>query len=451
MKEEGMAPLARISRLIGFLSIIVASNHADLASGYPVVSQECKSDPIACAIDGKLSAVSIYGEIGSDDSKFFEDIDKAIPSDQPFPQVYVNSEGGSMRDAMTIGRILRKRNGSVESGSPFLKYDFIECSSACVIVAAGATHRLLNHIGIHQGHYDRYKGPKEWSATPVSDSDADEHLKYYDEMGIDPSIKEIIKRTPFNDMYNVYYDPTEDYKDQQITKLGFHMENRAALGTIGHPTQDEMWHSEDHKYWEVINYGSNRAISYFVTAILRTHAPFNPDYELANKALQVGVDRNDLPSMHNLAYHLLYGKGAKKNEKKSTELYLKAARLGNPYSQNNVGWAYYKGIGVKRNIPEAVFWTTRAADQGVSFAYGTLCEMYDGGDVFKPNNVEAYKWCRLAVATEAEGHARANDVKILVRFRKKMSQAEIDEGEVLFKSWRPLKGVTTQMGDTDDG
>ena len=130
---------------------------------------------------------------------------------------------------------------------------------------------------------------------------------------------------------------------------------------------------------------------------------------------------------------------------------MKAAQLGYAHSQNNVGWAYYKGEGVKRSIPDAVFWITRAADQGVSFAYGSLCEMYDAGDVFRPSNVQAYKWCRLAVETEAAGHVRSNDVDILVRFRKKMNQAEIDEAETLIKNWAPLKPVYSQMGDTDDG
>jgi hypothetical protein len=313
------------------------------AVAYPIVSQECKGDPIACAADGKLDTVSIYGEISYEDGLFFENIDKAIPADKPFPKIYLNSEGGSLNEAIIIGRILRKRQASVESGSPFLKYDFIECSSACVLVAAGATHRMLNHIGLHQGHLESYKGPKKWSVSASPDSVNDKLFSYLDEMAIDPAVKDIIRATPFQDMTDIYYDPAEDYQDQQITKLGFHMENGPAPSKTGHPTLEEMWHAQDRKYWELINYGNNRAIQDFVRYVLRAHANEEPNYELANKILQVGVDRNDPVSMHNLAYHLLYGKGAKKDAKKSTELYLKAAQLGYAHSQNNVGWAYYKG------------------------------------------------------------------------------------------------------------
>ena len=77
--------------------------------------------------------------------------------------------------------------------------------------------------------------------------------------------------------------------------------------------------------------------------------------------------------------------------------------------------------------------------------------MYDAGDVFRPNKVQAYKWCRLAVDTEPPGHVRSNDADILVRFRKKMTQAEIDEAETFVKDWEPLKPIYGQMVDTDDG
>jgi hypothetical protein len=442
MKESGMVTLTKISRLIWFLSIIVFSNYADIAFCYPIVSQECKSDPIACSIDGKLTIVSIYGLIGSEDSKFFREIDRVIPADQPFPKVYLNSQGGRTQDAMIIGRILRKRHGSVESGSPFLKYDFTQCSSACVIVAAGASYRLLNHIGLHQGHYDLYEGPTKWLPTPASEADTNKMFAYFDEMGINPQIKDIIKNTPFNDMYDTYYDSKVSYLDQTITKLGFHMENRSARGNIIFPTRKMIEEFETHTFWEAVNYGSNQAILDFVTNVLRTSSTAVPNYELASKIFQIGIDRNDPVSMFYLANYLQLGLGVEKDEKKAIELSLKSARLGYHHSQNNIGWSYYKGIGVNRNIPEAVFWVTRSADQGNAFAYGSLCEMYDGGDVFIPNNVEAYKWCQLAVNSEPDGDEKTNDAEILVKFRKLMSQKEINEGEALTKSWKPIKSVS---------
>ena len=146
----------RFSGLFVLVSLGAFYSNTGPAFAYPVVSAECKSDPVACAKGGKLEAVSIYGKIGYEDFKFFEAIDEAIPADKPFPKVYLDSEGGSRSAGMTIGRILRKRHATVESGSPFIADTYIECSSSCVFVAAGATTRMLNHIGLHQGHLDVY-------------------------------------------------------------------------------------------------------------------------------------------------------------------------------------------------------------------------------------------------------------------------------------------------------
>jgi TPR repeat protein len=84
--------------------------------------------------------------------------------------------------------------------------------------------------------------------------------------------------------------------------------------------------------------------------------------------------------------------------------------LGLAASENNVGWHYYKGDGIKRSIPDAVFWITRSAEQGEPFAYGSLCEMYDAGDTFAKDNIEAYKWCKLAANEEPDGQVRSGSV-----------------------------------------
>ena len=130
-------------------------------NAFPIVSAECRSDAIACAKKGKLDKVSIYGFISKEDRIFFENLDNAITDDLPFPKIYLNSEGGHGKDGLAVGRILRKHKATVVSGSPFFEDHFIECTSACVFIAAGAITRQLDHIGIHQGHLTYYNGPHE--------------------------------------------------------------------------------------------------------------------------------------------------------------------------------------------------------------------------------------------------------------------------------------------------
>ena len=421
------------------------------AFAIPIVSSECKPDPIKCAKDGKLDAVEIFSEIRNEDYDFFKSLDEAIPQDAPFPKVYLDSEGGSASVGMFIGEILRKRKATVIGGSPFIPDKFIECSSACAFIAAGATTRQLNHIGIHQGHYFSYKGPKNWSITPVESDHTEKAVKYFIDMGIDPQIGEILRNTPHNSMADFFFDPSKPSEEQTITKLGFHMDGTSIDSVITKP--DEFKSSLDlyrDRLRAAIDYGSIEAIYLLEREILTVRNGQTPDYKEAIKLLEIGASRDDPHSIHSLGYYALYGKGMKRDPKKSAQYYLRSAKLGMAGSQNNVGWAFYKGEGVPRSIPDAVYWITRSAEQGEPFAYGSLCEMYDAGDVFKRDKLEFYKWCRLAVDQEPEGKARDNDVHILEHLKKKMTPSEIIDGDKLVERWRPLKPTNTRMGDVED-
>jgi TPR repeat protein len=419
---------------------------------YPIVSNECKSDPVKCAIDGKLKSIEIYGYIGYSDFELINALHRELTPDAIFPVVYLDSPGGRMIYAIEIGKILRERKATVITGSPYIDEKNIECSSACVFIAAGAVTRQLNHIGLHNGHSFDYKGPKKWTREELSSSAMSAFLNYLDTMGIDPEVKKIILSTPSDQITDFYFDPSEDRKKQKIVKLGFHMLRGAHPQKAKPPVSDEIAAEAARlRFINAIQYGSNSAIHDYVREILKSEPDEEPNYEEANKWLKIGADRNDPVSLHNLAFHLLNGKGEKADPERATQLFLRAARLGMAESQNNVGWHYYSGIGVKRSIADAVYWITRAADQGEPFAYGSLCEIYDAGDAFEPNNIEAYKWCYLAVEHEPDGHAKKGDERIFEKFKAKMSDEDRKKAEDLAKAWKPLKDAGGGMRDTDDG
>ena len=421
-------------------------------AAYPIVSQDCKADPVQCAKDGRLTAVEIYGVIGYEDQNFFEDIDAAIPADKPFPKVYVDSQGGSGTVGEAIGRILRKRQATVEGGSPFIPETIVECTSACVFVAAGATTRLLNHVGIHQGRYTHYKGPKNWYIEPIESEKTERNIKYFVEVGIDPEIGEIIHSTPPDRLAEFYFTPEEPSSDQKIVKLGFHMEGTPTATAIKMPvTEQDYQEARDKRITTAIDYGSTQAIYDMTRDLLRSYDGQEPNYAEAIKWFEIGASRDDAHSLHMLGYYALYGKGMKRDPKKSTEYYLRAAKLGYSGSQNNVGWAFYKGDGIKRSIPDAVFWVTRSAEQGEPFAYGSLCEMHAAGDAFIRDDIEAFKWCRLAVDQEPEGNARDNDIKLLQSYIHHMSAEDIKKGRNLADKWAPLRQTTSKMGDVSEG
>ena len=70
----------------------------------------------------------------------------------------------------------------------------------------------------------------------------------------------------------------------------------------------------------------------------------------------------------------------------------KAAELGCPKSQNDLGWCYANGLGVAQNNPTARKWLLKAAEQGFELAQMNLAIFYDHFFQYK----EAVKWFEKA-------------------------------------------------------
>jgi TPR repeat protein len=438
-----------ISKMI---AIAITGLLPSMAVAYPLVSNECKPDPVKCAKDGHLDGIEIYGKIGYSDYDLFNKVNAAIAPDATFPKIYLDSPGGSILAAIEIGKILRTRKATVISGSPYMAETHFLCGSACIFVAAGATKRQLSHIGFHSAYWNTFSGPRNWTSTDLKKDEMKEDFLYLDQMGIDPEVKNIIENTPSKEVVEYYFNSAEPWASQKIVQLGFRMLQDVPTPEMKLPVRDdEVGAALYAQYVNAIKYGNNEAISDYVIEILKTPPGEEIDYEEANRWLQIGADRGDPNSLHSLAFHLQKGLGTEKNVDLAVKYYLRAAQLGFAPSQNNVGWHYYQGDGVVRRIPEAVFWITRSADQGEPFAYGSLCEIYDAGDAFEANDIEAYKWCWLAVEHEPAGRVRENDRSILQKFMAKLSGDALKKAQKLAETWTPLRDSGRHMSDPDDG
>ena len=70
---------------------------------------------------------------------------------------------------------------------------------------------------------------------------------------------------------------------------------------------------------------------------------------------------------------MLSGRGRhKKDGAKAVDWYRKAADVGDPNAQFNLGYCYWTGDGVKKDTDEAVKWFRKAAEQGNALAIETL-------------------------------------------------------------------------------
>ena len=100
----------------------------------------------AASVTLKLNVITITGAIDSRTPQEFTTAAKRI---RDWGLVILDSEGGDVVSALTIGRLIRARNFETDVTNNAL------CASACIfILAAGVDRSAYGRIGIHRPHYD---------------------------------------------------------------------------------------------------------------------------------------------------------------------------------------------------------------------------------------------------------------------------------------------------------
>ena len=74
------------------------------------------------------------------------------------------------------------------------------------------------------------------------------------------------------------------------------------------------------------------------------------------------------------------------------EWYTNAAHQGFAQAQNDLGWMYEKGLGVRQDDQRAVEWYTNAAHQGFAEAQYNLGAMYYNGQGVSQNKSTAKRY-----------------------------------------------------------
>jgi ATP-dependent protease ClpP protease subunit len=428
--------------------LVVFLLQATPLAAYPLVDAQCKDDPQVCIEAGKLDYVSIYGDIGDEDLEFFTMLDKSLPPDAPFPRVFLNSYGGKVSAGIGIGRILRKHQAAVESGSPVVPDSTLQCSSACALVAQGAAHRRLTHVGLHSTSVRVQTGENVWETQAGS---MDDVMEYMTEMGATAGAKKLIARTDFDEMMQFAFDPVQPVDDQIMYKLGFYDLDDKYFAVANPVAPDSFFFKSAEEYMvNAANYGSIQAMRDLAALNSAYDPDVKPDFVTANRWLKMAADKGDAMSIHNLAYHYSYGIGVEQDQVKGAALYLRASKLGLAASQNNLGWAYYTGEGVPKSLPDAVYWITKSAEQGEAFAYGSLCEISGATDLFKTDLTEAYMWCSLAMNHLDVGAARDAAQTVYDQIMKAISQDDFAAGSLQVQKWDDDHVTTTMRNVGDD-
>ena len=109
----------------------------------------------------------------------------------------------------------------------------------------------------------------------------------------------------------------------------------------------------------------------------------NEIIELLSKANSGNAD-----SQNQLGDAYFDGIGIEQDHAKAFEWYLRAAEQGHGKAQYNVAYAYANGIGAQKNTSEAVKWYTRSSDQGIALAQYVLAKMLIAGQYIEQDYTE---------------------------------------------------------------
>ncbi|MGB5864132.1 MAG: hypothetical protein WBG95_07495 [Sulfitobacter sp.] len=141
-------------------------------------------------------AVLLEGAIENGDAlrilKQIEDLPEA-PT-----RALLNSPGGSVQDALELGRALRSREMQTEIRDGDI------CYSACpYLLAAGVTRTIPDSasVGVHQHYFGESTILPAFAAVEDIQRGQGEVMRYLDEMGIDPLVMQHALVTPPDEIY----------------------------------------------------------------------------------------------------------------------------------------------------------------------------------------------------------------------------------------------------------
>lgn len=153
--------------------------------------------------------IALSGDIAPGDSDRFSDwLEQAGLPPGTSVTVTLDSPGGSVGDALAIGRAIRAAGFATRIGAGAV------CLSACPYILAGGTGRSVDpegHVGVHQHYFGESTVLPAGLAVSDIQRGQGEVLEYLGEMGIDPMLMRHSLATPPDRIYILLADELEAY------------------------------------------------------------------------------------------------------------------------------------------------------------------------------------------------------------------------------------------------
>jgi len=154
------------------------------------------------------SAILLEGGIREGDAERIAQQIEELP--QAPDRVILNSPGGSVRDALDLGRTLRRAGLTTEMREGDI------CYSACPYLLAAGTMRTIPDkasVGVHQHTFGESTLLPAFVAVEDIQRGHGEVMAYLDEMGVDPLIMQHALVTPPDEIYILL--------PEELTRYGF--------------------------------------------------------------------------------------------------------------------------------------------------------------------------------------------------------------------------------------
>ena len=164
------------------------------------------------------------------------------------------------------------------------------------------------------------------------------------------------------------------------------------------------------------------------------------DYDTALKILLPLAESGLAEAQDNLGWMYKNGVGVRQDYGEALIWIRKAAEQDDVAAQYNLGTMYEKGLGIKVDYQEAANWYRKAAEQGQANAQFSLAEMYLDGYGVSQDYVQAYAWLVVVV----QGGVDAADT-ILEEISFEMEPEEIEAGRRLGSEWFEKYGSDTSL------
>ena len=158
----------------------------DMPSRLDFVDTSWNGDPV----------ITLTGQIAPGDGARFAEFMARV---DPVPATaFLNSPGGSVTDALSIGRALREAGVATAMTATDI------CLSACPYILASGTSRTVDPdalVGVHQHFFDANTALPAFLAVETIQRGQGEVMAYLDEMGVDPMLMQPALLTPSDEIY----------------------------------------------------------------------------------------------------------------------------------------------------------------------------------------------------------------------------------------------------------